>query len=133
MILTFWLVVISNALSDCKKHIKSLTFRLTKLDLEDYELDKTTNFDTTTSTGLRAFYFADILLGTFDAAMEHEFIAQGDTVESCQIILSLFKKRKALLGLLKENSSKDKGREANELTEKAVAHALLDLLRTQNL
>ncbi|KAI8331312.1 FANCI solenoid 4-domain-containing protein [Chlamydoabsidia padenii] len=115
--------VISEALSDCKRHITSMTFRLTKLDLEDYELDKTTNFDTTTSTGLRAFHFADILLGTFDTALEHEFISHGDTVESCQTILGLFKKRKALIGLLKENSSKDKGRKLSGL----VSSSLLSL------
>ncbi|ORZ10530.1 FANCI solenoid 4-domain-containing protein [Absidia repens] len=107
--------VITEALATCKNHLKSLTFRLTKLDIEDYELDKTTNFDTTTSTGLRSSHFAEILLGTFDTIMENEFISDGDSVESCQTILTLFKKRKALLGLLKENTSKDKGRKLSSI------------------
>ncbi|CAO3580777.1 unnamed protein product [Absidia cylindrospora] len=107
--------VITKGLETSKNHLKSLTFRLTKLDIEDYELDKTTNFDTTTSTGLRSSHFAEILLGTFDTIMEHEFISEGDSVESCQTILTLFKKRKALLGLLKENVSKDKGRKLSSI------------------
>ncbi|KAI8086670.1 FANCI solenoid 4-domain-containing protein [Halteromyces radiatus] len=107
--------VITSALTSCKEHIKSLTFRLTKLDTEDYELDKATNFDTTTSTGLRYYYFAELLLGTLDTVMEYEFITQGDTVESCQVIITLFKKRKTLLTLIKENSSKDKGRKLSSL------------------
>lgn len=110
IILKHFFLVITEALATFKNHLKSLTFRLTKLDIEDYELDKTTNFDTTTSTGLRSSHIAEILLGTFDIIMEHEFISQGDTMESCQVILTLFKKRKALLTLLKDNISKDKGK-----------------------
>ncbi|CAO3609229.1 unnamed protein product [Cunninghamella blakesleeana] len=98
------------------EHIKSLTVRLIKLDLEDYELDKFANFDTTTPVGLRHYYNSEMIIGCIDALMEHEFFVNGDSMESCQIILGLFKKRTQLLGLLKENSNKDKGRKFNTLS-----------------
>lgn len=80
------------------------------MDLEDYELDKLANFDTTTPVGLRHFYNSEIILGCIDALMEHEYFVNGDSMESCQVILGLFKKRNQLITLLKENSSKDKGK-----------------------
>ncbi|CAO3626334.1 unnamed protein product [Cunninghamella echinulata] len=97
------------------EQIKSLIFRLNKMDLEDYEIDKLANFDTTTNVGLRHYYNSEIILGCIDAVMEHEYFVNGDSMESCQIILGLFKKRNQLVTLLKENSSKDKGRKLSSL------------------
>ncbi|KAI8381247.1 FANCI solenoid 4-domain-containing protein [Radiomyces spectabilis] len=102
--------VTMTTLETCRDAIASLTFRLSKSDLEDYELDKTSNLDMATHLGLRNKLYSNLLLGCYETAIEHEFITKGDDVESFELILNIFKKRKALMTLLKENATNEKGR-----------------------
>ncbi|KAG0167084.1 hypothetical protein DFQ28_006686 [Apophysomyces sp. BC1034] len=102
--------MVGASLNTIHDQITSLTFRLSKADIEDYELEKTSNFDMATNLGLRNNMYANILLGCYEAATEHEFVSRGNSVESFEIILNLFKKRKNIINLLRENSTNAKGR-----------------------
>ncbi|ORX62870.1 hypothetical protein DM01DRAFT_1314518 [Hesseltinella vesiculosa] len=103
--------VILSALSECKQKIESLTTRLVALDLEDYELDKTTNLDINSTNGQYHAGISSLLIGVLETTLEHEFLLHADSMESCQKILGLYKKRKAILTLY-EDTAKEKGRKA---------------------
>ncbi|KAI9024281.1 FANCI solenoid 4-domain-containing protein [Phycomyces nitens] len=105
--------VTAESAKKCCEQIISLTFRLSKADPEDFELDKSANFDTSIYTGLRNMYYSELLLGCYEAVMEYEFMTQERSQESCDIVLNIFKKRKALTQLIKENSGGDKGRKVS--------------------
>ncbi|KAI9499698.1 FANCI solenoid 4-domain-containing protein [Zychaea mexicana] len=104
--------VITDQVSKCRSDLASLVFRLSKSDLEDYELDKTADLDLATHTGMRNNIYAGLLQGTYEAAMEYEYFGPHESLESFQTILNLFKKRMDAAALLKEGSSNDKGRKS---------------------
>lgn len=58
--------VIAKSLASCQEAASSLIFRLAKADLEDYELDKTANYDRATFTGVKNNLYASILLGCYE-------------------------------------------------------------------
>ncbi|KAI8066508.1 FANCI solenoid 4-domain-containing protein [Gongronella butleri] len=101
--------VVLSTFAECEQKIKKLTDKLFDLDLEDYGLDKTTNFDAKTPDGQRNLRVSDVLIGVLEAALEHEFLIHGDTLTSCQIILTLFKKRKELMAL-HDGAAKERGK-----------------------
>lgn len=47
-------------------NIDSLCFRLCKADPEDFELDKSSNYDMVTNVGMRNNCRAQLLLGTYE-------------------------------------------------------------------
>ncbi|KAI9263424.1 FANCI solenoid 4-domain-containing protein [Phascolomyces articulosus] len=105
--------VIADQIHSCREDLTSLVFRLSKSDLEDFELDKTADFDLATHLGQRNNIYAGLMQGTFEAAIEYEYFMRKDTLESYQTILNLFKKRMDAAALLKEGSSvADKGRKS---------------------
>ncbi|KAF7730861.1 hypothetical protein EC973_001379 [Apophysomyces ossiformis] len=101
---------ISSSYTSTRDQVASLTFRLAKADLEDFELEKTANLDMGTNLGLRNNMYANILLGVYEPVIEHEFTSRGDSVESFEAILNLFKKRKNIMNLLRDHSTNAKGR-----------------------
>ncbi|KAI8148643.1 FANCI solenoid 4-domain-containing protein [Fennellomyces sp. T-0311] len=120
--------VVTDQIDKCRQDIKSLIARLSKSDLEDFELDKTATFDLATHIGLRNNIYAGLLQGVYEATMEYEYMTQeADPSESYQTTLSLFKKRMDAAALLKEGSSGDKGRKSATL-QSEYSVASLDFL-----
>ena len=58
--------VIEDQVTQCREDLSSLVFRLSKSDLEDYELDKTADFDLATHVGMRNNICAGLLQGTYE-------------------------------------------------------------------
>lgn len=58
--------VIKEVLDRRREDIDSLIFRLSKADLEEYELDKTANYDMATHLGLRNYLYAVLLHGSYE-------------------------------------------------------------------
>ncbi|KAL0084097.1 FANCI solenoid 4-domain-containing protein [Phycomyces blakesleeanus] len=113
--------VTSESVKQCREHISSLTFRLSKADPDDYELDKSANFDASAYIGQRNLFYSELLLGSYEAVMEYEFMTQKNSQESCELVLNIFKKRKLLLQLVKENAAGDKGRKVTPyLSSKSI-------------
>ncbi|KAI8989516.1 FANCI solenoid 4-domain-containing protein [Pilobolus umbonatus] len=94
--------VVEEAMVDFRDIMKSIITRLSKAELEDFDLDKTANFDITTHMGIRNYHLTTLLLGIYEAAFEYEFHMHGVTREASELLLQLFKRRKTLLGLLKD-------------------------------
>ncbi|KAI9312563.1 FANCI solenoid 4-domain-containing protein [Dichotomocladium elegans] len=109
--------VVSELLSQCQEDVTSLIFRLKKSDLEDYQLDKSSEFDMATHLGMRNHMYAVLLQGCYEAVIEHVYIVGGETAESLQTILDLFRKRCEVAALLKDNTS---GRKAAGQSEQSV-------------
>ncbi|GAN03661.1 Fanconi anemia group I protein [Mucor ambiguus] len=107
--------VTAEAMSKCRDTLLSFINRLSKASLEDFELDKTANFDMATHAGLRNNQYATLLLGVYEVSLEHVFLTNDITVQSSEILLTLFKKRTGLVGLLKEVSTAEKGRKVTHI------------------
>jgi hypothetical protein len=56
----------SSDLSHLEEQIHSLCFRLSKADPEDFELDKSSNYDMITNVGMRNNHRAQLLLSTYE-------------------------------------------------------------------
>ncbi|KAI9477713.1 MAG: FANCI solenoid 4-domain-containing protein [Benjaminiella poitrasii] len=106
----------ADTIAQFKNNMQSFIDRLSKANLEDFELDKSANFDMATHIGLRNNQHANFLLGVYEIAMEYVFSINGITRESCENILNLFKKRKVLIGVLKDASTKEKSRKNASIT-----------------
>ncbi|GAA5807873.1 hypothetical protein MFLAVUS_001253 [Mucor flavus] len=105
--------VTEETISQFKMIMKSFVTRLSRATLEDFELDKA-NFDMATHIGLRNTQYATILLGSCENAMEYEFFITGLTKNSSEVLVTLYKKRKELVGLL-NNSTNEKGKKNTSL------------------
>lgn len=58
--------VTAETMSRCKDYLLSFINRLSMANLEDFELDKSANFDMATHIGLRNNYYATLLLGVYE-------------------------------------------------------------------
>lgn len=58
--------VVQELANQCRGSVRSLLFRLTKSDLEDYDLDKTAEFDMATHLGMRNHMYANLLMGCYE-------------------------------------------------------------------
>ncbi|KAI7907431.1 FANCI solenoid 4-domain-containing protein [Cokeromyces recurvatus] len=102
-----------------KNHMQSFIDRLLKANLEDFELDKAANFDMATNLGLKNNLYANLLLGIYETSMEYVFLNYGITHDSSEKLLALFKKRKILIGILKDISTNEKGKKNTNFTVKS--------------
>ncbi|RUS21607.1 hypothetical protein BC937DRAFT_92129 [Endogone sp. FLAS-F59071] len=102
------ITVDDHLLTDSKAKLASLVQRLTKADMEDYELDKSADYNMGTNVGSRNNLYACLLLGCYEAMMEYTFRTGNGSVESSETILKIFKKLKQLFDVLKEKSLNDK-------------------------
>ncbi|KAI8576534.1 hypothetical protein K450DRAFT_256659 [Umbelopsis ramanniana AG] len=100
----------SSDIASLQGHIDSLCFRLCKADPEDFELDKSSNYDMVTNVGMRNNCRAQLLLSTYEACMEHLIQTYSD--ENAESIAKLFNKFKILHGILKEKSTNERGRKS---------------------
>ncbi|KAL9554015.1 hypothetical protein MBANPS3_002999 [Mucor bainieri] len=107
--------VTAETMSRCRDTLLSFINRLSKATLEDFELDKTANFDMATHVGLRNNQYAILLLGVYEVSLEHIFLTNDITVQSSEILLTLFKKRMGLVGILKEAATTEKGRKLTHI------------------
>ncbi|GAB1597248.1 Hypothetical predicted protein [Argonauta hians] len=94
----------SNCLKELEKILASLTERMIKSDLEDFQLDKASDFATKTNVGNKNQMLASLLLGLYESLMEYNFFSGKSSEESYENVLSLFSKHEKLTGILKNKS-----------------------------
>ncbi|KAI9280231.1 FANCI solenoid 4-domain-containing protein [Umbelopsis sp. AD052] len=102
----------SSDITSLQGHIDSLCFRLCKADPEDFELDKSSNYDMVTNVGMRNNCRAQLLLSTYEACMEHLIHTYSEGNNNAESIAKLFHKFKILHGILKEKSTNERGRKS---------------------
>ncbi|KAI8371281.1 FANCI solenoid 4-domain-containing protein [Choanephora cucurbitarum] len=110
--------VVAETMDRFNDQMLSLVNRLSSARLEDFELDKTSSFDMATHIGLRNNLYAQLMLGIYEASavcIEYVFMTLGATSDATETILNLFRKRKSILNILKENSTNEKGKKNNQI------------------
>lgn len=87
------------------KGLQSLSKRIITSDLEDFELDKSSEYNVRTSVGLKNQMLASQLLGVIEALMDWVFKTGNLNLDSCKEFDSLFHQHHRLLSAVQEKSA----------------------------
>ncbi|XP_033632896.1 Fanconi anemia group I protein-like [Asterias rubens] len=85
--------------------LSSLTRRMIKSDLEDFELDKSADFSETGSVGVKNNIFGILVLGIYEVLMEYNFTNTDYSATSAEQLLQLFSNYHKLSEILRDKSS----------------------------
>uniref|UniRef100_A0A4X2KHM0 FA complementation group I n=1 Tax=Vombatus ursinus TaxID=29139 RepID=A0A4X2KHM0_VOMUR len=119
---------------DLEDMLESITNRMIKSELEDFELDKSADFSQTTSVGIKNNIYALLVMGVCEVLIEYNFNIGNFSKNKFEEILSLFKCYSRLTDILKEKAGKGKSTMANKtvrsfLSMKFVSTLLVALFR----
>ncbi|CAG8499966.1 11646_t:CDS:10 [Paraglomus brasilianum] len=95
---------------ECRNQLQLLADRMTKSDMVDLSVDPCADFNITSSEGIRNNIIVSLLLGCYEAMIEHCYFCNDNVVDAAENISKLFKRYMALLDILKEKSISTKGR-----------------------
>ncbi|KAI8988263.1 FANCI solenoid 4-domain-containing protein [Mycotypha africana] len=109
--------VTAETITRYKSDLNTFIEKLTKAELEDFELDKTCNLDMATHLGLRNNILATLLIDIYEVSLECVFLTHGITVQSSETLLTLFKKRSSLITRLKDSATNEKGKKITNVAE----------------
>ncbi|XP_064168791.1 Fanconi anemia group I protein isoform X1 [Anguilla rostrata] len=87
--------------------LDSITRRMMKSELEDFELDKSADFSSS-SVGVKNNIYAGLVLGVYEVLIEYNFIKANYSKNCFEDVLQLFARWHKLSDILKEKSSKSK-------------------------
>ncbi|XP_007479412.1 Fanconi anemia group I protein isoform X2 [Monodelphis domestica] len=119
---------------DLEDMMESITNRMIKSELEDFELDKSADFSQATSVGIKNNIYALLVMGVCEVLIEYNFNIGNFSKNKFEEILSLFKCYSRLSDILKEKAGKGKSTMANKtvrsfLSMKFVSTLLVALFR----
>nr|XP_040017932.1 Fanconi anemia group I protein isoform X4 [Gasterosteus aculeatus aculeatus] len=86
--------------------LESMTRRMIKCELEDFELDKSAEFSTANSVGVKNNIYAVLVMGVYEVLMEHNFIKANYSKSRFEELMELFNRYHKLAEILKEKSGK---------------------------
>ncbi|XP_019626483.1 PREDICTED: Fanconi anemia group I protein-like [Branchiostoma belcheri] len=86
----------------------SLTRRMIKCEMEDFELDKSADFSMSSGVGVKNNIFGILVLGLYEVLMENTCMAGDFGKESCEQLLQLFLNYNKLAETMKEKTAKGK-------------------------
>nr|XP_054523870.1 Fanconi anemia group I protein isoform X6 [Pan troglodytes] len=117
--------------------LESITNRMIKSELEDFELDKSADFSQSTSIGIKNNICAFLVMGVCEVLIEYNFSISSFSKNRFEDILSLFMCYKKLSDILNEKAGKAKTKTANKtndslLSMKFVSSLLTALFRSSN-
>ncbi|XP_047128434.1 Fanconi anemia group I protein isoform X1 [Hydra vulgaris] len=93
---------LSHLLDDVEECLASLTKRLIKSSLEDFDMDKSTDLSGS-SEGLKNHIKAKMLLGVYEVFIEYNFTnAATISIDTCNIIKELFEQHQKLSELIQD-------------------------------
>ncbi|XP_026537635.1 Fanconi anemia group I protein [Notechis scutatus] len=88
--------------------LESITRRMIKSELEDFELDKSADFSQSTGVGLKNNIYAILVMGICEVLIEYNFSTGNYNKNKFEDVLSLFKCYAKLCEILKEKVGKNK-------------------------
>lgn len=91
----------TSSLNELEKILASITQRMIKSELEDFELDKSADFSTKNSVGVKNTIISLLLLGIYESLMEYTFFSGNFSETSCEQIQQLFNNHQKLTTILK--------------------------------
>uniref|UniRef100_A0A3B4DFR9 FA complementation group I n=1 Tax=Pygocentrus nattereri TaxID=42514 RepID=A0A3B4DFR9_PYGNA len=86
--------------------LDSVTRRMIKSELEDFELDKSAEFSMASSVGVKNSIYAVLVMGIYEVLMEYNFITGNYSKNRFQEVLELFNCYHKLSDILREKSGK---------------------------
>uniref|UniRef100_A0A7N4P8Z4 FA complementation group I n=1 Tax=Sarcophilus harrisii TaxID=9305 RepID=A0A7N4P8Z4_SARHA len=119
---------------DLEDMLESITIRMIKSELEDFELDKSADFSQATSVGIKNNIYALLVIGVCEVLIEYNFTIGNFSKNKFEEVLSLFKCYNRLSDILKEKAGKGKSTMVNKtvrsfLSMKFVSALLVALFR----
>ncbi|XP_059534254.1 Fanconi anemia group I protein isoform X2 [Myotis daubentonii] len=97
--------------------LESLTKRMIKSELEDFELDKSADFSQSTGIGIKNNICASLVMGVCEVLMEYNFSISNFSKNKFEDILSLFMCYKKLSDILTEKAGKGKTKAASRTSD----------------
>ncbi|XP_075063875.1 Fanconi anemia group I protein isoform X2 [Mixophyes fleayi] len=86
--------------------LESITRRMIKCDLEEFELDKSADFSLSSGVGMKNYNNAVLVMGVCEVLIEYNFSTANFSKSKFEDILGLFKCYSKLADILKEKSGK---------------------------
>ncbi|XP_059861423.1 Fanconi anemia group I protein isoform X1 [Delphinus delphis] len=119
---------------DLDDMLESITSRMIKSELEDFELDKSADFSQSTGIGIKNNICAFLVMGVCEVLIEYNFSVSNFSKNKFEDVLSLFMCYKELSDILNEKAGKGKTKMANKtndsfLSMKFVSDLLTALFR----
>ncbi|GCC25641.1 hypothetical protein chiPu_0004052 [Chiloscyllium punctatum] len=115
---------------DLEEQLDSITRRMIKSELEDFELDKSADFSLMSNVGIKNNIYAALVLGVYEVLMEHNFITSNYSLNQFENIISLFNRYHKLSDLLKEKSGKGKSPSSNKTARSLLSFSFVSCLLT---
>ncbi|XP_044049333.1 Fanconi anemia group I protein [Siniperca chuatsi] len=92
--------------SELQTILESMTRRMIKSELEDFELDKSAEFSMGSSVGVKNNIYAVLVMGVYEVLMEYNFIKANYSKSRFEELMELFSRYQKLSEILKEKSGK---------------------------
>nr|XP_033491142.1 Fanconi anemia group I protein [Epinephelus lanceolatus] len=92
--------------SELQTILESMTRRMIKSELEDFELDKSAEFSTGSSVGTKNNIYALLVMGVYEVLMEYNFIQANYSKSGFEELIELFNRYHKLSEILREKSGK---------------------------
>ncbi|XP_029430522.1 Fanconi anemia group I protein [Rhinatrema bivittatum] len=115
---------------DLDEMLQSITRRMIKSELEDFELDKSADFSSTSGVGVKNNIFATLVMGVCEVLMEYNFSVGDYSKNKFEELLGLFKCYCKLSDILKEKAGKGKSAGANKASRSLLSVAFVSTLLT---
>ncbi|XP_034032707.1 Fanconi anemia group I protein isoform X2 [Thalassophryne amazonica] len=94
--------------SELQTVLESLTRRMIKSELEDFELDKSAEFSMGSSVGVKNNIYAVLVLGVYEVLIEYNFVKANYSKTHFEELIELFNHYHKLSEILKEKSGKSR-------------------------
>uniref|UniRef100_A0A8C5MF79 FA complementation group I n=1 Tax=Leptobrachium leishanense TaxID=445787 RepID=A0A8C5MF79_9ANUR len=115
---------------DLKDILESVTRRMIKCDLEDFELDKSADFSLTSGVGVKNNIYAVLVTGLCEVLIEYNFTSANFSKSKFEDVLGLFKCYSKLSDILKEKAGKGKSSGNNKMSRSLVSMGFVCTLLT---
>ncbi|XP_054858348.1 Fanconi anemia group I protein isoform X1 [Eublepharis macularius] len=110
--------------------LASITRRMIKSELEDFELDKSADFSQSTGVGVKNNIYAILVMGVCEVLIEYNFSTGNFSKSTSEDVLGLFKCYSSLCDILKEKGGKSKSPSANKIARSFLSMGFVSTLLT---
>ncbi|XP_044774272.1 Fanconi anemia group I protein isoform X2 [Neomonachus schauinslandi] len=113
---------------DLEDMLESITSRMIKSELEDFELDKSADFSQSSGVGIKNNICASLVMGICEVLIEYNFSISNFSKNKFEEVLNLFMCYKKLSDILNEKAGKGKTKMANKMDSVWSMKFVSDLL-----
>uniref|UniRef100_A0A8C3XVX6 FA complementation group I n=1 Tax=Chelydra serpentina TaxID=8475 RepID=A0A8C3XVX6_CHESE len=115
---------------DLDEMLESITRRMIKSELEDFELDKSADFSLSSGVGVKNNIYAILVMGVCEVLIEYNFNIGNFSKNKFEDVLGLFKCYSKLSEILKEKAGKNKSSLANKTARSFFSMSFVSTLLT---